>query len=159
MSTDASAELKLRPPERITRDHQVADFSSGHDSLDNCLKRRALKADAAGDAKVIVLSNCELEVIGYYAIASASVSRKVAIKRLRRNAPDAVPMALNGRFATDKSYQSRQLGRALMKDAILRIANASVEIGIRGVFAYAIDDDARKFYAKCGFTNPGSTPN
>jgi ribosomal protein S18 acetylase RimI-like enzyme len=151
MSIETSPDLKLRTPEPMTRDHQVASFSSAHDSLDNYLTRKALKANAAGDAKVIVLATSDLEVIGYYAISSASVSRKVALSKLRRNSPVPIPMALIGRFAIDKRYRGQGLGKALMKDAILRIASASTEIGIKGILLHALDDNAKQFYRKCGF--------
>jgi GNAT superfamily N-acetyltransferase len=155
MSTDASTRLRLRPPEGITRDHHVAGFSCGHDSLDNYLSRRALKADAAGDAKVIVLTTTEMDVIGYYAISSGSVSRKVATRKLKKNSPDPIPMALIGRFAIDRRYQGQGLGKALMKDAVLRICGAGEKIGIKGILLHAIDTDARKFYEKCGFSESG----
>ena len=60
-------------------------------------------------------------------------------------------MALIGRFAIDSRYQKQGLGRALMTDGILRIAQASEQIGIKGVLLHAIDDDAKAFYLRCGF--------
>jgi ribosomal protein S18 acetylase RimI-like enzyme len=60
-------------------------------------------------------------------------------------------MAIIGRFAIDNGHQGRKLGTALMRDAILRIAEASEKLGIKGIFLYAIDEDAKKFYEKCGF--------
>ncbi len=159
MSTEASADLHLQRPQRITRDHKVAGFSCGHDSLDRYLIRDALKRDGAGDAKVIVLPNDELQVIGYYAISSASVARDAATSKLRRNSPDPIPMALIGRFAIDSRYHKRGLGTALMKDAILRISQASDLIGIRGILLHAIDDDAKNFYLSCGFSESGVEDN
>ena len=151
MPTEDSTRLQLLPPQPITRDHKVAGFSCGRESLDRYLVRDALKRDAAGDAKVIVLAKSDLEVVGYYAVSSASVSRKAATRRLKRNSPEPVPMALVGRFAIDSRYQKQGLGKALMKDAVLRIAQASEQIGIKGVLLHAIDDEAKAFYSSCGF--------
>ena len=151
MPTEDPARLELLPPQPITRDHKVAGFSCGRESLDRYLIRDGLKRDAAGDAKVIVLARSDLEVVGYYTVSSASVSREAATRKLRRNSPEAIPMALIGRFAIDNRYQKQGLGKALMKDAVLRIAQASEQIGIKGVLLHAIDDDARAFYASCGF--------
>jgi len=159
MPTEASSRLRLLSPEPITRDHKVAGFSCGRESLDRYLIRDALKRDAAGDAKVVVLATTDLEVIGYYTVSSASVSRKAATRNLRRNSPESVPMALIGRFAIDSRYQRQGLGMALMKDAILRIALASEQIGIKGVLLHAIDDDAKAFYASCGFRASGVDDN
>lgn len=155
MPAESSGPLQLLPPQPINRDHKVAGFSCGRESLDRYLIRDALKRDAAGDAKVIVLARSGLEVIGYYTVSSATVSRKAATRKLKRNAPEPLPMALVGRFAIDSCYQNQGLGKALMKDAILRTAQASERIGIRGVLLHAIDDDAKAFYASCGFKTSG----
>jgi len=151
MPTEDSARPQLLRPQPITDDHKVAGFSCGRESLDRYLIRDALKRDAAGDAKVIVLARDNLEVISYYTVSSASVSRKSATRKLKRNSPEPVPMALIGRFAIDSRYQKQGLGRALMTDAILRIAQASEQIGIKGVLLHAIDDEAKAFYVRCGF--------
>jgi GNAT superfamily N-acetyltransferase len=159
MSTEDSARLQLLPPQPITRDHNVAGFSCGRESLDRYVIRDALKRDAAGDAKVIVLAKSDLEVIGYYTVSSASVSRSAATRKLRRNSPETIPMALIGRFAIDSRYQNQGLGRVLMRDAILRIAQASERIGIKGVLLHAIDENAKAFYASCGFRASGVDDN
>jgi GNAT superfamily N-acetyltransferase len=156
---EESAALKLLPPQPITRDHNVAGFSCGRESLDRYLIRDALKRDAAGDAKVIVLATSDLEVVGYYTVSSASVSRRAATRKLKRNSPEPVPMALIGRFAIDSRYQKQGFGRALMKDAILRIAQASEQIGIKGVLLHALDNEAKAFYARCGFSASGVEDN
>ena len=68
-------------------------------------------------------------------------------------------MAIIGRFAIDNRNQGQRLGAALMRDAVLRIVEASEKIGIRGVFLHAIDRDAKKFYEKCGFAESGIEDN
>jgi len=40
--------LKLNPPVPITSGHELADFDSGEVSLDEWLKKRALKNQGAG---------------------------------------------------------------------------------------------------------------
>ncbi|GMR17089.1 MAG: GNAT family N-acetyltransferase [Gammaproteobacteria bacterium] len=138
-------------PQEIGRRHHVADFTCGKDALDDYLKRRAYRANAARDARVFVTCNADNEVMGYYTISAASVSRRDASSVLRRNAPDPIPMALIGRFAVHTIMQGRNLGRALLRDAILRISQASDLIGIKGIFLHAMDEDARQFYLHLGF--------
>jgi GNAT superfamily N-acetyltransferase len=63
--------------------------------------------------------------------------------------PDPVP--LPGRPAADRAWQGQGIGRALFRDAATRVSRAADAIGIRGVVAHAISDEARKFYLSLGF--------
>ena len=58
---------------------------------------------------------------------------------------------LMGRFAVDVSVQGRGLGRALLKDAILRTLNAAEIAGLRALLVHAIDERAAAFYKHNGF--------
>jgi GNAT superfamily N-acetyltransferase len=51
----------------------------------------------------------------------------------------------------DLSEKGKGLGRALLKDAILRAAQAAEIIGCRAVLTHAKDEQARAFYSKFGF--------
>ncbi len=51
----------------------------------------------------------------------------------------------------DLQEQGTGLGRALLKDALLKIKFASENIGIRAVLVHAINDAARRFYEGCDF--------
>lgn len=144
--------MSVTKPEKLAHHHALAQFSCGRESLDDWLKNRALKSSTAGDSKVFVVNNDEREVVGYYAISAASVVRKNAISKLRRNAPDPIPMGLIGRLVVHKEMQGRGLGPALLRDAILRIAQASAHMGIKGILTHAIDEEAAKFYAHHGFS-------
>lgn len=44
-----------------------------------------------------------------------------------------------------------RLGKALLKDALLRIAGAAEVIGVRAVLVHAKDKDARAFYERFDF--------
>lgn len=115
------------------------------------MQNYALESNAAGDSKVFVVRNTSGEVAGYYSISAGSVSRKEATRKIGRNAPDPVPMALIGRLAVHKDMQQQGIGSALMRDAILRVAQASEFLGIKGIMVHALDDDAAKFYTERGF--------
>lgn len=90
-------------------------------------------------------------MVGYYAICAASVSHKDATGKLKRNAPDPIPMALIARLAVREDMQKQGIGSALLRDAILRISQAAQEIGIKGILVHALDDDAASFYTHLGF--------
>ena len=145
------SQLPLTKPEEISRKHEIAAFTCERDSLDDWLKNQALKSNSAGDSKVFVILEEGGEVIGYYAISAGSVSRKEATRKIGANAPDPVPMALIGRLAIHKNHQRQNIGSALLRDAILRIAQAAEHMGIKGIMVHALDDDSAKFYAERGF--------
>ncbi len=43
------------------------------------------------------------------------------------------------------------IGRALLRDAVLRSMQAAEIAGIRAVLVHAISEDAKRFYQRCGF--------
>ena len=141
---------RLSKPHEITRDHHVAGFSCGKPELDDWLERRALKNHAAGDTRVFVITNEASEVVAYVAISAASVARESATSKLRRNAPDPVPMGLIARLAVRKDMKGQKIGPSLLREAILRIVNASEHIGIRGILVHAMDADAVSFFRHMG---------
>lgn len=60
-------------------------------------------------------------------------------------------MALIGRLAVHKDMQQQGIGSTLMRDAVLRVAQAAEFMGIKGIMVHALDDDAARFYTQCGF--------
>ena len=64
--------------------------------------------------------------------------------------PDPAPVAVLGRFAVDRSFQSRGLGRALLRDAAKRVLQAADIVGIRGLIVHAISLEAKAFYLALG---------
>jgi GNAT superfamily N-acetyltransferase len=142
--------VSVTAPQPLTETHQLADFNSGVASLDDWLKRRARANQASGASRTFVL--CEgQKVIGYYALASGGVSIANTSDRFRRNMPDPIPVVLLGRLAIDRAYQRKKLGRALFRDAALRIMQAADAIGIRGIVVHAISEEAKAFYIALGF--------
>ena len=141
----------LTKPEQIDRKHKVVGFTCGRDSLDDWLQNYALKSNAAGDSRVFVICNTSGEVAGYYSVSAGSVNRKEATRKIGTNAPNPVPMALIGRLAVHKDMQKQGIGAALMRDAVLRVAQAAEIMGIKGIMVHALDADAARFYAERGF--------
>jgi GNAT superfamily N-acetyltransferase len=142
--------LALSPPEPLTARHQLEDFNCEEPSLNEWLRRRAHANQASGASKTFVVSDGQ-KVVGYYALASGAVTAKSAPGRFRRNMPDPVPVVLLGRLAVDRAYQGQGIGRALFRDAALRVSHAAETIGIRGIVVHAISEEARKFYLALGF--------
>ena len=142
--------VTLTAPELLADHHDVAAFSCGIASLDDWLKRRARANQASGASRTFVV--CEGNaVVGYYALASGGIDVAAAPGRFRRNMPDPIPVVILGRLAIDTTQQGRGLGRALFRDAGMRILQAADTIGIRGILVHAISEDACKFYVALGF--------
>ncbi len=83
------------------------------------------------------------------AISAGAVERAAAPGKLRRNAPDAIPVSVIGRLAVSRDHAGKGLGGDMLADALRRIAVAAQSIGIGAVLVHAKDDAAKRFYMKC----------
>jgi GNAT superfamily N-acetyltransferase len=144
------AGLALIPPAPIAAAHALADFDCGEVSLNEWLKRRALKNHAAGASRCFVLCS-GAAVVGYYSLSAGAISHETAPKAMRRNMPDPLPVLLLGRLAIDRRYHNQGLGQALLRDAMLRAVNVSVDAGVFALLVHALSDQARQFYLSRGF--------
>lgn len=142
--------MTIGTPEPLAPHHELEQFTSGVESLDQWLKRRALKNQATGASRTFVASE-ERRVLAYYALASSAVTLDAAPGRFRRNMPDPIPVVVLGRLAVDQSLHGKGIGRALVRDACLRVVQAADTIGIRGMLVHALSDEARVFYERVGF--------
>lgn len=137
-------------PARLAGQHLTEDFSCGTESLDNWLKRRALKNQIQGASRTYVVC-VEDRVVAYYALASGAIVASEATGRLRRNMPDPIPVVVLGRLAVDSTLHGKGFGRALIRDAAMRVLQAADAIGIRGMTVQALTDEAQVFYEHLGF--------
>ncbi|MBK5125671.1 GNAT family N-acetyltransferase [Paraburkholderia sp. 1N] len=142
--------MTVRAPEPLNAQHNLEAFASGVDSLDQWLRRRALKNQAGGASRTFVACDGQ-RVLAYYALASGAVAVDAAPGRFRRNMPDPIPVVVLGRLAVDRSLQGRGVGRALMRDAGQRVLQAADAIGIRGLIVHALSTEAQTFYERIGF--------
>ncbi|MBD0392492.1 MAG: GNAT family N-acetyltransferase [Microcoleus sp. C1-bin4] len=142
---------QLCPPEKLNSLHQIETFDSGNSQLDEWLKRRALKNDSEGASRTYVLCDRQA-VIAYYCLANGAVAQTSATGKVGRNMPDPNPVMVIGRLACDRNWQGCGIGRALLRDGILRTLQAAEIAGIRAILVHAISEDAKLFYQKCGFT-------
>jgi GNAT superfamily N-acetyltransferase len=150
--------MRLSAPGPLTEQHEVAAFSCGTDSLDQWLKRRAWKNQLQGASRTYVVCD-ERHVLAYYALASGAVTSTGATGKFRRNMPDPIPVVVLGRLAVATVMQGGGVGRALIRDAALRVLQAADAIGVRGLTVQALSDDARQFYERVGFEPSPLDPN
>ena len=139
-----------RPPEKLRVEHDVSAFDCGEPVLNDWLCRRAFQNQQSGASSTYVILE-GMRVVGYYSLAAGSVAREAAPGRIRRNVPDPVPVVVLGRLAVDQGFDGQGLGRALLRDAVLRTLQAADIIGVRAILVHALSEQAKRFYEQCGF--------
>lgn len=144
-------------PQAITAEDGTANFDSGEPSLDEYLRKRAV-ANHAGGASRCFVSCREGRVVGYYALASATVVHRDVAGKVRRNMPDPIPVILLSRLAVDLKEQGSGLGKSLLRDAIERAVAASEIIGVRALLVHALHEQARDFYSHFDFEPSPTDP-
>ena len=138
------------PPTLLNSSHDYTLFDCGNGTLNEWLKKRALKNQESGASHTFVIS-MDNRVIGYYALATGGIDRLTTPGAIARNMPQPLPVIVLGRLAVDIKHQGHRLGVALLKDAMLRTRNLSRIVGIRAMLVHAISDEARRFYESHGF--------
>jgi len=145
--TPQSQQKKLSAPVPLTADHDLSDFDCGEPALNDWLKRRAFKNEGRFSRTYVVCDGNR--GVAYFCISAGAVERASAPGKVRRNAPDTIPISVIGRLAVSRDYAGRGLGADLLSDALRRIAVASQSIGIGAVLVHAKDDAAKGFYTAC----------
>jgi GNAT superfamily N-acetyltransferase len=151
----------LNPERRIEKlrlDHLTGDFDCGKDQLNRYLRRYAWLNQQAGAAQTYVGLVGET-VIGYYTLAVGEVARDVAPERVGKGlARYPIPIMLLARLAVDRPWQGKGIGKALLRDAMLRTIQAADIAGIRALAVHSKDESARCFYEKFDFTSSPTDP-
>ena len=138
---------KLSAPVPLSPEHDVSKFDCGQPPLNDWLRQRAAKNESRFSRTYVVCHGDR--VVAYYCISAGAVQRSAAPARLRRNAPEVIPISVIGRLAVARDHSGRGLGADLLGDALRRIAAASRSIGIGAVLVHAKDEAAKRFYMNC----------
>jgi hypothetical protein len=145
--------------EELTGDHLLGDFDCGSDAQTIWLREHAVQAQSGRTAKVYVVRRIEDDrVVGFYSISSGGALTKDAPSRVTKGAGRyPVPVVILTRLGVDLSEQTGGLGRALVKDAFLRINFAADHIGIRAILIHVEDEQALGFYQRIAEFEPSPT--
>jgi GNAT superfamily N-acetyltransferase len=144
-------EITLSQPCPIKSHHDIEQFDSRNQELNQWLKVRALSNELKRASRTFVVCEGNNIVRGYYSLAAGSVSHVEAIRHVRQNMPDPVPIMILGRLAVDYRLQGQGIGTALLRDAVLRTLQAAEIAGIKAILVHAIDEQAIHFYTERGF--------
>jgi GNAT superfamily N-acetyltransferase len=138
-------------PQLLTNNHDLSDFDCGEPLLNDWLKRRALANQASGASRTFVVVDNRQRVVGYYALSAGAVAHRDSTGAVRRNMPDPIPVMVLARLAVDRNAQGKQLGGALLKDAVSRALSVSENAGVRALLVHALHEKAKSFYRHYGF--------
>ena len=101
-----SVGLPLSAPAPLTTDHVVEGFDCGEPALDHWLAKRALKNESRFSRTYVICQGDR--VAAYYSLSAGAVARAAAPGRLRRNAPDTIPVSIIGRLAVDRASRATE---------------------------------------------------
>ena len=144
--------------EKLRRDHPIDAFDCGQDDLNRWLWKHALPNQGGNAAQTYVGLEGE-SVVGYYSLAVGQVEYADAPERLQKGlARHPVPIMLLARLAVHRDWQKRGVGRALLRDAVLRTVQAAEIAGIRALAVHAKDEQARRYYEQFDFVASPTDP-
>ncbi|HTU92224.1 MAG TPA: GNAT family N-acetyltransferase [Gemmataceae bacterium] len=144
-------EVAIARPVPLDQQHDLTAFDCGSSALNDYLAKYAWASHRGQAARTYVAARGN-RVAGYYTLTAGSVRRDDTPLRVAKGLGNyPVPIILLARLAVDRSEQGKGLGAALLKDAILRAAQAAEIVGCRALLVHAKDQAARTFYRKFGF--------
>lgn len=141
----------LSAVEKLLKTHDLTTFDCGNERLNTWLKRFALTNLYSDSAQTFIVHRGG-GAVGFYSLTAGSVRPEEAPARIAKGlAKHPIGVILLARLAVDKREQGNGLGKALLKDALLRIMTAADTVGARAVLVHAIDEQARNFYEHFNF--------
>ena len=150
--------MGYEPVRKLSAADSVEFFDCDQPDLNQFLQRYALVNQKANSAQTYVCCK-DGEVVGFYSLTVGSVEPKEAPHRVVKGlARHSVPVMLLARLAVDKAHQGKGLGRALLKDALLRTLQVSDIVGIRALIVHAKNDVARQWYIEWEFEPSPTDP-
>jgi len=143
---------------KLAATDQVDAFDCGQAALNQFLQRYALVNQKANSAQTYVCCQGDV-VVGFYSLVVGSVDPQSTPSRVMKGlARHPVPVMILARLAVDMEHQGKKLGQALLKDALLRTAQAADIAGIRSLLVHAKDDAARRWYETWEFEPSPTDP-
>ncbi len=146
------------PVRKLLNTDDIQTFDCGQPALNQFLQRYALVNQKSNSAQTYVCCHSEC-VLGFYSLAVGSVEPETAAPRVMKGiARHPVPVMILARLAVDLQHQGVGLGKALLKDALMRTAQAASIAGIRALLVHAKDETARQWYLNWEFEPSETDP-
>lgn len=141
--------MSLHPPRRLVRGDVRSAFRSGAAELDKWLFKYAWQNQVSNNSVTYAITDGE-QVIAYYSLAMAAVSKTSVPAPLSKGRPAQIPCILLARLAVDEQYQGQGLGWELLRDSLLRSVLLSRSIGAASVLVHCRNAAAKQFYLHHG---------
>jgi GNAT superfamily N-acetyltransferase len=147
---------EFSPVVLLVSSHERTHFDCGVEPLNVYLKNYALQNQKKGIVRNYVTCR-DTRIVGYYSLAYGSVAQADAPPALTKGIGKyPIPVMILARLAVDVRENGQGLGKALLKDAILRTLQAAEIAGLKAIFVKAKDQAAEPFYTRHGFIpSPG----
>ncbi|MFA5421728.1 MAG: GNAT family N-acetyltransferase [Acholeplasmataceae bacterium] len=139
----------LRPIEEVS-EKDLKSFSCGNIDLDDFLRKYAFNNDKKGFGRTFLLEDMN-EIVGFFTLCSASIKYQELPDYDSASLPKyPIPCIKIARLGVKKEKQRKGYGKALLKEAFLKILSVVNIIGIRLVLVDAKESSA-SFYEQFGF--------
>jgi GNAT superfamily N-acetyltransferase len=147
------ADSAYTPVSPLDGSHDRGVFDCGAPPLNLYLRNYALQNQKRGIVRNYVTTRKDDKiVVAYYSLVYASLDQKrLPPKLVKGLGKYDIPIMLLARLAVDHREQGKGLGKALLKDAILRTMQAAEIAGLKLLLVHAKDEAAADFYRKHGF--------
>ncbi|MEG3133583.1 GNAT family N-acetyltransferase [Rouxiella sp. T17] len=149
--------MTLDVPVPLNEQHRLSEFDCGEPNLNEWLVKRAKGNQISGASRTFVVCDSG-KVVAFYALAAGGVTSSSSTGSVKRNMPNPVPVVFLARLAVDHTSNRKGIGKALVRDAVLRVLNAADNIGIRALVIHALDDKVKDFYQRLGFQSSPFEP-
>ena len=147
------AESELTAVAPLDSGHERTSFDCGVPALNLYLRNYALQNQKKGMVRNYVTTRADSKVVvAYYSLVYAAIEQtRLPAKIVKGLGKYDIPVMLLARLAVDHREQGKGLGKALLKDAILRTLQAAEIAGLKVLLVHAKDEAAADFYRKHGF--------
>jgi ArsR family transcriptional regulator len=150
----------LQSPEPLSAAHVLDGFDSGVATLDEWLRKRALRNQTSGVSRTFVA--CETgRVVADCALAASAIATESAPGRFRRNMPDPIPVVVLGRPGATSSITGTVARRWLEVDVtpyFQQTGTMNEKAAVASLAALAQGMRLRIFRALIGAAPEGMTP-
>lgn len=150
--------IPLNPISKLSLESDTDVFDCGQEELNRFLKKYALASQQANSAQTYVATRGAV-VVGYYSLAVGAVEHQIVPARVGKGlSRNLIPVMVLARLAVDLREQGKGMGKGLLKNALIRTAQAADIAGIRALFV-AAKDEARTFYEHFNFEPSPADPH